>query len=715
MNKKKFNISNYFSGKLFFEAFKQLRVVGIAALICLNALAIFLPVISYLERKDDFHLYPGRILFNPDSIMMPLISLIYIVTPIMFLILFSFLTKRSGSDFYHSLPVKRSCMFVTFVAAIISWLFILTTAYGLFSVISANICYEHFIIDYSTVISYSTNIFVGCILIIGVFTIGTALTGSMTSNMFFSFGILLLPRIIIAVLSSLFISYSPSFTNNAGYSIFKPLINIPFSMIASIFTVEESSFPLIQLGEHTIYTIIIAIIYVFIGMKLFASRPSEVATKSFRSKKVFSVFKITTGFCISLLMVTTLYPALGNEDLGKWISEQKISIMFTTLAIAMSMFALETANTKSIKKGLKTLLITPAIIAADIVILFGLYSLDKHVNNETLDKNKVEYVYVGDFYLTYMLNTDEYTCDYSMYCGEYINQIKITDKEVINLLVDIYNSNAGKELRDFRGFFETEITFDSNLGEKSRCLYMTEEQANKLANMLSANEDLQKCFYNFPSLRDSAISCYDIPQEDCDKLYTSLVEELSELSYEKLCNDYCNNIDGGNYEFIDSLYVETFVNGSLCSIDFPISSLTPKTYALALECTNKANKKQFEDFVNHVENNTPSEDMFFNFSAYNILPNGISDKHYSLHSEEETIIIDDKLDIVLPYLKDAINNEPDFTVKNITDENTLLCLAYFNYYDTCGSYYFTIPADSPFIDGLENLYEDIYINEEYVK
>ena len=716
MNKKKFNISNYFSGKLFFEAFKQLRVVGIAALICLNALAIFLPVISYLERKDDFHLYPGRILFNPDSIMMPLISLIYIVTPIMFLILFSFLTKRSGSDFYHSLPVKRSCMFVTFVVAIVSWLFILTSTYTLFSVISANISYEYFVIDYSTVINYSINIFVSCMLILGVFALGTAVTGSLTSNIFFSFGILLLPRIIIATLSNLFIGNNMVATADSGFAIFNSFINLPFALIASMFTYNPSPVnPLFQLGAPSLYTIILAIIYVFIGMNLFVSRPSEVATKSFRSNKIFAIFRIATGFSLSLIMVATIYPALGKEDVFKWISQSKISILCSILAIAMSMFALETANTKSIKKGLKTLLFTPVVILVDIAILFGMFSLDKHFNNETINKTNVEYVYVGDFYLTYMLNTDEYTCDYSMYCGEYINQIKITDKEVINLLVDIYNSNAGKELRDFRGFFETEITFDSNLGEKSRCLYMTEEQANKLANMLSANEDLQKCFYNFPSLRDSAISCYDIPQEDCDKLYTSLVEELSELSYEKLCNDYCNNIDGGNYEFIDSLYVETFVNDSLCSIDFPISSLTPKTYALALECTNKANKKQFEDFVNHVENNTPSEDMFFNFSAYNILPNGISDKHYSLHSEEETIIIDDKLDIVLPYLKDAINNEPDFTVKNITDENTLLCLAYFNYYDTCGSYYFTIPADSPFIDGLENLYEDIYINEEYVK
>ena len=473
--------------------------------------------------------------------------------------------------------------------------------------------------------------------------------------------------------------------------------------------------PLLQLGAPSLYTMILAIIYVFIGMKLFASRASEVATKSFRSNKIFAIFRIATGFSLSLIMVATIYPALGNEDLFKWISQSKISILCSILAIAISMFALETANTKSIKKGLKTLLFTPVIILVDIAILFGMFSLDKHFKNETINKSNVDYVYVGDFYLTYMLNTDEYSCDYSMYCGEFINQIKITDKEVIDLLVDIYNSNAGKEILNFRGLYETEITFDSSLGEKSRCIYMTEEQANKLANMLSANEDIQKCFYNFPALDDSAISNYDISPKNNDKLYTSLVEELNGLSYEKLCNEYCNNVDDGNYEFIDTIYVETFVNGSLCSIEFPISSLTPKTYALALECTNKANKTQFEDFVNLIEKNTTSEDMFFNFSAYNILPDGISDKYYSFHSEEETIAINDKLDIVLPYLKDAINNEPDFTAESITDKNTLLCLAYFNYYDTSASYYFTIPADSPFIDGLENLYEDMSIYEGYDK
>ena len=711
MNKKKFNISNYFSGKLFCEAFKQLRIVGIASLICLNALAIFLPIINYLERKDEFDLHPGRILYQTDAIMLPLAALVFIVTPIMFLMLFGFLTKRSGSDFYHSLPVKRSCMFFTFVTAIISWLFILTTTYGLFSVISANICYEHFIIDYSTVISYSVNIFVGCMLIVGVFTIGTALTGSMASNMFFSFGILLLPRIIIAVLSNLFISYSPSFTNNAGYSIFKPLINIPFSMIASIFTVEESSFPLIQLGEHTVYTIILAIIYVFIGMKLFASRPSEVATKSFRSKKVFSAFKITTGFCISLLMVTALYPALGNEDLGKWISEQKISIMFSILAIAMSMFALETANTKSIKKGLKTLLLTPAIIIVDIAILFGMYSLDKHVNNETLDKNKVEYVYIGDFYGGYILHTDDFSLDYSMYCAELINQVKVTDKEVIDILVNAYNSGAGKEDRERRQGFSAEITFDYGLGEKTRYVYFTKEDAKKLGDILIRNKDIQKCFYNFPELNNSAIGSYDILPQDCDKLYSSLIKELNNLSFEQLYQEYCITEGEYNYEHIDSLYIETFINGSFCSIDFPITSLTTETYAMGLKCSNRANENNLTKNIDSLKNFSSSDDMYFGFSAYNILPDGTSNKRYSSHTNDNDLFVKDKINQILPYLTDALNGKNTFTAADITDENTLICNVYIDFPGSYCSYYFTIPADSPIIDGLENLYDEDYYEE----
>ena len=704
MNKNKFNISNYFNGKLFYEAFKQLRVVGIASFICLNALAIFLPIINYLEATSNNSEYINyRILFQPNALMLPLIAVIFIVAPIMFLMLFSFLTKRNGSDFYHSLPVKRSCMFVSFILAITSWLLILTASYTLLTVISANISYEHFVIDYSTVISYGINVFVSSMLIIGAFTIGTAITGTATSNIFFSCGILFLPRIIITVLSNLLLTYSDTLTPNSGFAIFDSLINLPFSIMSVIFNSEEPiSRALMQLGKHSLYTILLAVIYIVIGMKLFAKRPSEVSSKSFSSNKIFAIFRITTGFCLSLIIVATIYPTIANEDLLKWVSAHMTQLILSVLAVIMSMFALETANTKSIKKGLKATLYTPLILVMDIAILLGMYSIDCIYNSETLNKANIDYVYVGDFYKSAILKAEEYSAEYSVYCCEHINETKITDKEVIDFLTEIYNSNKdnNNDTPYHYATFSYEITFDSTFGEKTRYVYMTKQQVNKLTEMLSKNEDIKKCFYQFPDADDSAVSCYDMSTSDCDKLYASLVEELKELSYEQLYKEYCNEVNMSDYEYAETLYIETFVNGNLCTIDMPITTLTPKTYAMALNSSNKAHTKAINKFIDAANANALSYDMYVSLSATDILSNGLTAKNYILHSEDSSLK-DENMILMLQLLKDVVNKDEPITLESITDTKTLICCLYFNHLDTYGSYYFTIPSDSPILEHME--------------
>ena len=117
MNKKKFNISNLFNEKLFFEAFKQIRVVGLTAFVILGALGVFMPLLHMIENNESLSHYQSAQLFDTDAFMWPLLALIFIVAPLMFIMLFNFLTKRSGSDFYHSLPVKRITLFTTFTSS----------------------------------------------------------------------------------------------------------------------------------------------------------------------------------------------------------------------------------------------------------------------------------------------------------------------------------------------------------------------------------------------------------------------------------------------------------------------------------------------------------------------------------------------------------------------------------------------------------------------
>ena len=201
MNKKKFNISNLFNEKLFVEAFKQIRVVGLTAFVILGALGVFMPLLHMIENNESLSHYQSAQLFDTDAFMWPLLALIFIVAPLMFIMLFNFLTKRSGSDFYHSLPVKRITLFTTFTTAIMAWVVMLAIIYTFILLITTSITLPYYVIDNITIINYIVNTIVGCLLIISTFSIGISLTGTITSNIVFSCGILIIPRLVITILS----------------------------------------------------------------------------------------------------------------------------------------------------------------------------------------------------------------------------------------------------------------------------------------------------------------------------------------------------------------------------------------------------------------------------------------------------------------------------------------------------------------------------------
>ena len=126
-----------FSRGLYVEGLRQLKIVGIIFLAVLLLVGVSIPVIQYI----DYLSYVARmeelgepVNFTPDVVdfeqMCPMIFVIALIAaPIFTFMLFSPFNKRSSSDFYHSLPYTRECMFTSFSAAILSGLGILTVIY----------------------------------------------------------------------------------------------------------------------------------------------------------------------------------------------------------------------------------------------------------------------------------------------------------------------------------------------------------------------------------------------------------------------------------------------------------------------------------------------------------------------------------------------------------------------------------------------------------
>ena len=122
-----------FSNGIYKETLRRLRVVGFIALAFLLVLQIS-PIIiqlvdyiyytqdpsSYYSQTQDIPKYtPTTANFSSIAMTMPVAAIL--LAPVMVLIAFSVFNKRASSDFYHSLPYTRPCVFASMIAAVYTW------------------------------------------------------------------------------------------------------------------------------------------------------------------------------------------------------------------------------------------------------------------------------------------------------------------------------------------------------------------------------------------------------------------------------------------------------------------------------------------------------------------------------------------------------------------------------------------------------------------
>ena len=701
MNKKKFNISNLFNEKLFVEAFKQIRVVGLTAFVILGALGVFMPLLHMIENNESLSHYQSAQLFDTDAFMWPLLALIFIVAPLMFIMLFNFLTKRSGSDFYHSLPVKRITLFTTFTTAIMAWVVMLAIIYTFILLITTSITLPYYVIDNITIINYIVNTIVGCLLIISTFSIGISLTGTITSNIVFSCGILIIPRLVITILSYMTITSSNTMTTD-GHLIFNFLANIPFALITCLFGFNNQAlYNMLLLGEHTYYSLGLSIIYLIIGIKLFISRPSEISTKSFRSEKVFSILRFSAGFLISLFIIGYTF-GKTPEDIADNLSYKFSSIILVIFAITVLMFALEAAHKKSVKKGFKGILYAPIIILTDIALIFVMYMTVQYYNNETFNKDDIDYIYItdaSDIYQSITYN-DEYYYEVYSYFKEMISNVKVTDRNIVDYLVDIHNTDRSDPSNYCHPI---KITFDSPLYNETRLVYLDNLEIKALANKLMEVDSFKERFYNYPSVNSAiAVDCEEATIAQSNEIYRTYLSELKNLTTEQLVDIALE----ANYKFdpIDYIYISMHVNGRMCHMQLPICSLMPETVMQYINSINKNTKNRLDNFIDFIEKGASPHDYHLRADADYLLQN--SDPNTNVTIDVDITEKPEKQKELLKLLKEAVNSDFKFDKTHLADEKQYICKIFFAEHtdglsDLYGSYYLSIPADSPLIERYE--------------
>ena len=175
-------MKNWFSVKLYIEGLKKIKVPGISCAIAVIALNTLLPIVGIIESSAS---WPGMVrsvsavdvsAFAPFSLMMMVFAAILVHA------MFSFLNERNRADFWHAIPQKRTCAYVSLTAAVYTWILGTIVASALINGILWGIA-KYYSVSFS-VIAVSTSVyFLAAIMIAGFMTLAMTITGTTVSNL----------------------------------------------------------------------------------------------------------------------------------------------------------------------------------------------------------------------------------------------------------------------------------------------------------------------------------------------------------------------------------------------------------------------------------------------------------------------------------------------------------------------------------------------------
>ena len=401
-----------FSVKIFYDFFKQIRMTGIIMTAVLCIISVLPILISYLYSA------PGSTIAQISEVAPVLYFTIYFIPIIFTMNAFKFLYKRRDSDFFHSLPPTRVCIFTSAGLASLCWSLITVTAIILISYLSLIICgvgcpfsYVGYLTAYNAA---------AAILITGCASIAVSITGNLMPGLCLTALIMFLPRMIITLINSMvsIISMIASMPND-GF-IFNPNYNFIAAPIITLFTGDmQNVISLPAFAGGYIYTIALGIIYLALGCLLFCTRKSESAEKSAPSRFLQHVYRLLVSFP-PLLIATFL---LVSENYHRYDSTYAVLIVLSVIVY----FVYEAITSKSFKSMLRSAPVILVNVCACALIGLCSVAVGNGVLKDAVVPSQVSYLEInvdseGEYY-----HTKSYTQALQV-------KVKYQDPEILSLI-----------------------------------------------------------------------------------------------------------------------------------------------------------------------------------------------------------------------------------------------------------------------------------------
>jgi hypothetical protein len=457
----------------------------------------------------------------------------------MALFMFRFLNKRKDSDFYHSIPVTRACLFFSYLAAILTWIAAIILLNLAAAGIVLAIYHRYITINVLSMFVFAGGIFIGCILVIAAILVAMSLTGTSAANILLTVLILFLPR---AILFNITDSLTETVPFLDGFSAFPVLSSSYNLVIGPLFAIivnqgEDIMAPFITASSQ-IYTLILACLYIALGCLLFTKRKSESAGFSAINKWVMGIIRCGCTFIVCLLPIYLIFYAETQEgSLVAYID----TIIIAYISAFVIYIVLELITNKSFKKLLASwpsLIIVAALNILTLASMFGLYNttISTHWDSDEITGVTIASSAFSD-------NTDDYFVHMLL-------DAKLTDKTTIQTLSEQWQ-NAIDALKENKyGRLEANgsdcvVTFYQGSKKLKRVLPISTEALDTISNAYASDSELMYQCKNLPDIATGKFNAtFYAPDEGLYNIVSGLTtDERKEIYtlFQQEIKDYPSN------------------------------------------------------------------------------------------------------------------------------------------------------------------------------
>lgn len=480
---------------LYVESLRRLRLATILlAAIPTAIMATVLLVVIMEAYKDLLHSYAVSYeSFIEVYWFLP--ALPFIVPVILSAVLLSQQNKRCDSDFYHSLPLTKCELSVTWLAAIAtaSVFVVLSSSLVVFGIDLINP--ETYFESWSAVLLPVFGACLASLMVTTVLFLSYHISGNTVTALFAAAILIFAPHLITAAFSTA-IAEQVSVVSAETLNTFQ---------YVTLFWSYDSVIT-------WLVTIAITVVCFLLGVLAANRRPSEVAGQAAVSKALQIILRLSLSFVVCL-------PALLIILEGWWADELIVWVCYVLAVVVYMLFELFT--TKKAKNMLKSLPWLGVLAVMNVVAILVVNMMVSSINNFCPTADEIDSVSVTELVeFRYDESLSDNACVsatiFPIYQAIYNNSdcgdVKLTDAQSKNVVEAALESTLasfnGYTTEEYASFYDAygippyrlkdyriEVEIDTGLVTRTRLIWVTNSQLKKLLGAIDEIEPLPTTDY----------------------------------------------------------------------------------------------------------------------------------------------------------------------------------------------------------------------------